>query len=84
MKLCRHREVEPVVLTVGDALQQLQSVVPASLLLAERFRAANSEVTHRSRARAAGELGQRGVELGIDGYLNARTRRGHLTSVPPP
>jgi hypothetical protein len=50
MKLCGHREVEPVVLAVGDALQELQSVVPASLFLAERFRAANSEVTHRSRA----------------------------------
>jgi hypothetical protein len=48
MNLCGHREVEPVVLAVGDPQQQLESVVPASLLLAERFGAPNSEVTHRS------------------------------------
>ena len=94
MQLCGYREVEPVVLAVGDPLQQLQRVVAASLLLAERFGAANSEVAHRSRARAAGELGQRGVELGIDGYLNARvccrhpqectTSLTHLAGLKPP
>ena len=73
-----------MVLAIGDPLQQLQGVVPASLLLAQGFRAANSKVPHRSRARAAGELGQRGVELGIDGYLNARTCGRHRASVPPP
>jgi hypothetical protein len=83
MELCRHREVEAVVLVVGDPSQELERFVLAALLLPECLRAADSEVAYRARTRTATKLGQRGPELGVDGDLDTRACSSHTISVPP-
>jgi len=70
MQLGGDGEVEPVVFAGVESPQELDRLLATTLLLAQRLRPADCEVTHRTRARGTTELGQGPGQLGVDSDLD--------------
>jgi hypothetical protein len=83
MKPSGNREVEAVVFTGIQPLQELEALLESPFLRPDGLCTAQRQIMHRTRPRLiTTELRDSASEILVDRYLDAGLRRRHANSVP--